>query len=54
MASLELARGLGFERIGSRLDEEDGTEDIFMRIVSAWSSLELSDACLHQPPHKSR
>ena len=35
MASLELARGLGFERIGSRLDEEDGTEDIFMRIVDA-------------------
>jgi len=30
-ASLELARGLGFRRIGSHLDEEDGPEDVFER-----------------------
>ena len=31
VASLELARGLGFKWIGSHLDEEDGPEDIFGR-----------------------
>lgn len=30
-ASLELARGLGFQRIGSHVDAEDGPEDIFER-----------------------
>jgi RimJ/RimL family protein N-acetyltransferase len=29
--SLALARGLGFRRIGSHVDEEDGPEDIFER-----------------------
>lgn len=28
--SLALARRLGFERVGSHIDEEDGTEDIFV------------------------
>jgi RimJ/RimL family protein N-acetyltransferase len=31
LASLELARRLGFRRIGSHVDEEDGPEDIFER-----------------------
>jgi ribosomal-protein-alanine N-acetyltransferase len=31
VASQELARSLGFERTGSRIDEEDGPEDIFER-----------------------
>jgi RimJ/RimL family protein N-acetyltransferase len=29
IVSLELAEGLGFDRIGSHVDEEDGPEDIF-------------------------
>jgi RimJ/RimL family protein N-acetyltransferase len=33
VASLELARGLGFTRIGSHIDEEDGPEDIFERRI---------------------
>jgi RimJ/RimL family protein N-acetyltransferase len=32
-ASLALARGLGFERIGSHVDERDGPEDVFERRV---------------------
>jgi RimJ/RimL family protein N-acetyltransferase len=35
VASLELARGLGFERVGSHVDEEDGPEDIFRRDIDA-------------------
>jgi RimJ/RimL family protein N-acetyltransferase len=35
VASLELARRLGFERIGFHLDEEDGPEDIFERRIDA-------------------
>jgi RimJ/RimL family protein N-acetyltransferase len=31
--SLELAKGLGFNRIGSHVDEEDGPEDIFERRI---------------------
>ena len=39
LASLELARRLGFKRIGSHIDEEDGPEDIFeRRLGSEWSS----------------
>jgi RimJ/RimL family protein N-acetyltransferase len=34
LASLELARGLGFVRIGSHVDEEDGPEDVFERRFS--------------------
>jgi RimJ/RimL family protein N-acetyltransferase len=33
VASLELAKRLGFDRIGSHVDEEDGPEDIFERSV---------------------
>ncbi|HVP29242.1 MAG TPA: GNAT family N-acetyltransferase [Myxococcota bacterium] len=33
-ASLALARGLGFERVGSALDDEDGPEDVHVREVA--------------------
>lgn len=32
-ASLALAKGLGFNRIGSHVDKEDGPEDIFERRI---------------------
>jgi ribosomal-protein-alanine N-acetyltransferase len=35
VASLALAKGLGFSRIGSHVDEEDGPEDIFERRMEA-------------------
>jgi RimJ/RimL family protein N-acetyltransferase len=34
-ASLQLARRLGFGRIGSHVDEEDGPEDIFERSLGS-------------------
>ena len=35
LASLALARGLGFVRVGSHIDEEDGPEDVFRRDIAA-------------------
>ncbi|MCM3879812.1 MAG: GNAT family N-acetyltransferase [Vicinamibacterales bacterium] len=41
MASLALARGLGFERIGCHIDEEDGLEDILERRILAGQEFPL-------------
>lgn len=38
LASLKLARRLGFTRIGSHVDEEDGPEDIFERRLGSQGS----------------
>lgn len=38
LASLELARRLGFRRIGFHIDEEDGPEDIFERRLGSRGS----------------
>jgi RimJ/RimL family protein N-acetyltransferase len=35
LASLALARGLGFVRVGSHIDDEDGPEDVFRRDIAA-------------------
>jgi ribosomal-protein-alanine N-acetyltransferase len=42
IASLELARGLGFERVGARIDEVDGLEEIFERQYSPCRPVAIS------------